>query len=255
MFTYLGKLLVLLNAFAAVAVLAWAASAFVTRFDPNEAVDASGVKLTDKVKKANTAAAAAQVGYAPELARVGAAEARLEALRLKIDARLKQADESKFYNIYDSTGAAKPDPDNPDALDRVERLVWDSPADREIKGLNGKSLRGVGVISKELADERAAASASIEAMEASVKNLNALNAEVVALNDRFAWLEGIGKRHDTEIATLVDLRVNWENRSGSLLRRRTQLIGRLDDLKVAPMKVGAAPAVPGPSALTLTPLK
>jgi len=58
---------------------------------------------------------------------------------------------------------------------------------------------------------------------------------------------------------LADLRVNWENRGGSLERRRTQLILRLEDLKGS--KVGAAPAIPtvptpvNPSVFTLSPNK
>lgn len=256
MFTYLGKLLVLLNAFGAVAVLAWAVSAYVTKFDPNEAVDVTGEKLTDKVKRLDSAALTAQKGYAPELARVANAEYWLFDVKEKIDARLQQAETGSFFDIYESTGTRanpndKDNPVNPNPLDRVDRVVWTSDKSREIKGLDGKPLSGVTTITKQLTDEQTAAAESIAAMKVSVDELTALNVQIAALNDRYAWLDVIDKRHTAEIGVLVDLRVNWENRGGSLQRRRNQLIGRLEDLK---NKASAVPPAPtGPSAFTLTP--
>lgn len=251
MLTYLGKLLVLLNAFAAVAVLAWAVSAYVTKFDPNEAVDVAGEKLTDKVKRLDAAAGTAQRGYPPELLRVAAAEQRLFDIKGKIAARLQEAETGTFYEITENPGV-RGTPANPNAIDRVDRLVWTSEKGKELLGEDDKPLRGVAAITKEWTDEQKAAADSIDAVKKSAERLNALNAEIAALNDRYAWLDVIGKRHDAETAVLVDLRVNWENRSGSLQRRRTQLIGRLEDLKG---KASAVPAPAGPSALTLTPTR
>ena len=248
MFTYLGKFLVLLNAFAAVAVLAWAASAYFTRVDAAEAVDVSGEKLTDQVKRLDRAAVAAQAGYAPELDRVAVADARLFDLKAKIAARLQQAETGTFYNIYLDPGPNQRDPSDPNALDRVGRLTWESPMNRQIKGLDGQALRGVEQMTKELADEQKAASDHIAAIQKSVQELTTLNTHIAALDARYKWLEEVGKRHEAEIPVLADLRVNWENRGGSLLRRRNQLIRRLEDLTGS--KVGAAappPVAPAPA--------
>ena len=214
MTTYLGKLLVLLNAFAAVAVLAFAAAAYVTRLDPAEAVDAAGVKLTDKLKKADALAATAQKGYAPELARAMDTEAALFDLRRRVAARLAEADANRLYNIYDTNNS----------------VVWESPKERELVGPDNKPLKGLDAISKDLADRRAQAAESITKIDAAAARLNELNAEVADLNAQWKWLDRIAKRHDAELAVLDDVRVNWENRGGSLQRRRTQLQTRLDAL-------------------------
>lgn len=252
MLTYLGKLLVLLNAFAAVAVLAWATSAYVTKVDPNEAVDVAGERLTAKVKRLDATAKVAQRGYAPELVRVGQAEQRLADIRGKIAGRLEEAETGTFFNIYADEPDAAPPRLNPNALDRYSPLRWDSPKGQELKGEDLKPLKGVAVISKEWTDELRAASEAIAATKLSVEDMTALNADIAALNARYAWLEEIDRRHTAETAVLVDLRVTWENRGGSLQRRRSQLINRLDDLKG---KASAAPAQPGGSALTVTPNK
>lgn len=255
MLTTVGKVLVLLNAFAAVAVIAWALSAFLTRVDAADAVDASGEKLTDKVKRLDTAAVAAQRGYAPALDRVAEADARLFVLKDNIAKRLKQADEGVFYEIREAPGPGVKDPTNPNALDRYGRIVWTDDPAKQIKGLDGKPLAGVAQMRKNLIDEQTASVAHIDAIEKSIKALTGLNAEVTALDGRYSWLEEVGKRHTAELPVLGDLRVTWENRSGSLQRRRNQLLLRLDDLKGA--KVGAVPTVPapGPASITLTPNK
>jgi hypothetical protein len=252
--TAFGKFLVLLNAFGAVAVLAWAVSAYATRIDPAEAVDTSGEKLTDKVKRLDRAAVAAQSGYAPELARVTDAEARLFDLRAKIDARLKQAEGGVFYDIYASPGQSQPNPLDPHAFDRVDRLVWENDPKRVIKGLDGTPLKGVKDMTDALSSQQKAAKDSVDAIKASVATLADLNAQIDALDARYKWLTAVNLKHAAEIPVLADLRVNWENRSGSLQRRRNQLITRLEDLKGS--KVGTAPpTVTPPSSFTLTPNK
>lgn len=258
MLTYLGKFLVLLNAFAAVAVVAWAVSAYSTRVDAVDAVDTAGEKLVDKVKRLDKRAADAQVGYAPALGQVADADARLADLRANIAKRLKQADGGTFYNIYTTAGPNVKDPANPNALDRVDRVVWTDDPKQQVKGLDGKPLAGVQQVRKLLDDEQKAAGASIDAIERSVKALTGLNAEVAALDARYAWLEEVGRRHEAELPVLADLRVNWENRSGSLARRRTQLLLRLEDLKGSKVGTSPVPTVPppaGPADFTLTPKK
>lgn len=261
MFTYLGKLLVLLNAFAAVAVLAWAVSAYATHVDPAEAVDAAGEKLTDKVKRLDRAAATAQTGYAPELARVTDAEARLFDLRKKIADRLQQAEGGVFYDIHETAGAK--DPTNPNAFDRVGRLVWTEDPKRVVKGLDGKPLRGVTQMTADLTSEQKAAGAHIEAIallvkgdrENNIDGLATLNEDIDKLDARYKWLTAVNLKHAAELPVLADLRVNWENRSGSLQRRRNQLILRLEDLKGSKVGVAAPPAVTPPTSFTLTPNK
>lgn len=259
MFTYLGKFLVLLNAFVAVAVLAWALSAYATRVDPTEAVDPYGEKLTDKVKRLDSAAATAQKGYEPELVRVAAAEARLFDLRAKITARLDQAEKGTFYDIYLAPTAGTPLPPNPldpTGLERVDRVVWDNDPKRLIKGLDGKDLRGVAIMAKELADEQKAATDHIAAIQKSVDQLSVLNQQIVALDARHKWLTAVAERHAAETPVLADLRVNWENRAGSLQRRRNQLLTRLEDLKGSKVGAAAPPTVTPPaSSFTLTPNK
>ncbi len=255
MFTYLGKFLVLLNAFAAVAVLAWAASAYFTRVDAADAVDTAGEKLTEKVKRLDDRAAKVQTGYAPELGRVADADARLQDLRAKVAARLEQADKGTFYNIELARGGAK-DPANPNAVSRVGNYDWTTDPARQIKSLDGKTpLAGVDQMRKSLIDQQTDASTHIDGIEKAVKAQTLLNADIDTLNARFAWLDERFKKHEIETPVLADLRVNWENRGGSLARRRNQLLLRLDDLKGA--KVGVVPPAPttGPSAFTLDPKK
>jgi len=255
MLTNLGKLLVLLNAFASVAVLSWAAAAFFTRVDAVDAVDAAGEKLVDKVKRLDKKAAEAQIGYAPALEEVARADARLYDLKAQIAKRLTQADGGVFYEIHDTQPAVR-DSSNPSAFERFGRIVWTDDPKRVVKGLDGKPLAGVDQMRKNLIDEQTAASNSIDGIEKSVKALTGLNAEVDTLDARHAWLKEVARRHEAEMPVLADLRVNWENRGGSLQRRRNQLLLRLEDLKGA--KVGAAPTVtpPGnPAVFTLNPNK
>ncbi len=254
MFTYLGKFLVLLNAFAAVAVLSWATAAFFTRVDAADAVDTAGEKLTDKVKRLDDRAFKVQTGYAPELDRVAEADARLQDLRAKVAARLEQADTGTFYNIELARGGAK-DPANPNAVTRVGNYDWSTDPARKILSLDKKTpLAGVEQMRKSLIDQQTDAAAHITVIDKAVKELTVLNADVDTLNGRFAWLDERLKKHEIETPALADLRVNWENRGGSLARRRNQLLLRLDDLKGA--KVGAVPPAPtGPSAFILDPKK
>lgn len=256
MLTYVGKFLVLLNAFAAVAVLAWSVAAYTTRVDAADAVNpVSGKKWVDEVKDWGDDARSVQRGYAPALKEVTDAETRLYTLRANIARRLKQADDGVFYDIYDTKpGGAK---DNPNNFERVGPPIWTDDPSRVMKSEDKKTpLAGVGQMQKSLLDEQTAASGHIDAIEKAVKTLTALNADITALDARYAWLQEVAKRHEAEYPVLVDLRVNWENRSGSLQRRRNQLLLRLDDLKGS--KVGAvappvAPAPTGPVAFTLTP--
>lgn len=249
LFTYFGKFLVLLNAFTAVAVLAWAAAVFFTRVDAADAVDTSGEKLTDKVKRLQDRAVKVQAGYPDELKAVADADARLFALRANIAKRLDQSEKGKFYDIY---GPRAADPTNPNAVSRVGAYYWGDEPAREVKALDGKPLGGVDQMRKNLIDEQTAATTHIDGIEKSVKAMTVLNGEIDALNARYAWLDERMKKHEAELPALADLRVNWENRSGSLQRRRNQLILRLEDLKGA--KVGAvAPAPTGPSAFAATP--
>lgn len=245
MFTYLGKFLVLLNAFASVVVIAWALAAYLTRVDPVDAVDATGENIVEKVKRLDKRATEVQAGYAPELGRVAEADARLQDLRVKIAARLDQSEKGKFYDIYAVRGGQK-DPTNPNAVAKVGNIIWAEDPAREIKALDGKPLAGVDQMRKSLIDEQSASSTHIDGIERSVKALTVLNGEIDTLNARYAWLDERMKKHEQEMPVLADLRVNWENRGGSLLRRRTQLLLRLDDLKG--VKVGSPS--PSPSAIT-----
>ncbi|MCU0704167.1 MAG: hypothetical protein MUF18_09360 [Fimbriiglobus sp.] len=251
--TAIGKFLVLLNAFVSVAVLSWALSAFLTHIDAADAVDATGEKLTEKLKRLNDKATQVQAGYAPALEEVARADARLYELKGRIAARLKQADDGVFYDIHMARATGR-DVANPNGLDRVGRIDWTDDPTRVIKGLDDKPLAGVEQMRKNLIDEQKAASDSIDALDRSAKALTVLNAEVTTLDARYAWLDEVLKRHEAEIPVLEDLRVNWQNRGESLQRRRGQLIRRLDDLKGS--KVGVSPAeAPSPTVLRLTPNK
>jgi hypothetical protein len=259
MLTYVGKFLVLLNAFAAVAVLAWSVAAYTTRVDAVDAVNpVTGEKWVAEMGEWNgkdgkdSRAREIQKGYAPALKEVADAEARLFVLRGQIARRLKQADDGVFYKIFaDQKGGIRA---NPTDFERVGALDWTDDPKRVETGQDQKTpLAGVIAMRKNLEDQQAAASAHLDAIVKAVDQLTALNADITALDARYAWLQEVAKRHEAEYPVLVDLRVNWENRSGSLQRRRNQLLLRLDDLKGA--KVGAVPppAVPAGPALNLTP--
>jgi septal ring factor EnvC (AmiA/AmiB activator) len=258
MITTLGKLLVLLNAFVAVAVLSWALSANLNRQDSEQAVDESGEKLTDKVKRLNAELTTAQATFAPAVAAVGDGEAKLADYQARIRARLQESQTGEFYDLYSPVDQPQgPDAADPKAFARTRRLEWGQlPAARKIKGTDGVTpLRGVEAIQKELQDEGGKITAFTESIRKSVDAIGTLSTEIQGLNDRIARLRRILAAHESEIAALGDDRVNWDDRVGTLQKRNRQLQTRLRTVSGA-SAVGAAPAsVVAPSALTLTPTR
>jgi hypothetical protein len=252
MITNLGKLLVLLNAFAAVAVLSWAMSAYLNRQDSDLAVDANGEKLTDKVKRLNGELNVAQSVFGPEYAAVNEAELRLEDIRRKIAAHDAQTQSGVFFNIFDDNPTAV-DPANPKALDNRRRILWlPLAADRQIKGVDGTPLKGVDAVQKELQDEGRKIADAITALKASVKASDALSVEITALNARTARLQRILLAFNDETVYLGDQQVNWDDRIATLRKRNTQLQTRLTELS-AGNKAAAAPSPNSSAAVTLNP--
>lgn len=250
MITNVGKLLVLLNAFVAVGVLAWSLSAYLNRQNPDDAVDEAGEKLTDKVKRLQAEANVAQTPVAPEFAAVAAAEARLADIKKKIAARLQEAETGTFYDIYEAR-AQGPDPNDPTGLTRVRRVLWGQlDKGRQIVGIDKTPLKGVEAMQKELQDESAKIQARVTGITTKVKESDVLSDEILAHDTRSARLRRIldGLTVTTEYQS--DLRVNWDDRTATLQRRNRQLTGRLAELGAT-----KADAAPPTATLTLNPAR
>lgn len=251
MITSVGKLLVLLNAFVAVGVLAWSLSAYLNRQNPEDAADEAGEKLTDKVKRLQAEANVAQTAVAPEFAAVAAAEVRLADIRTKIAARLKEAETGTFYDIYETRSQA-PDPNDPTGLTRVRRVLWGQlDKSRQILGIDKTPLKGVEAMQKELQDESSKIQASVKGIGEKVDESNRLSDEILAHDTRAARLRRILEALVAETEYMTDLRVSWDDRTATLQRRNRQLTERLGQLGAN--KADTAP--PPVAALTLNPTR
>jgi hypothetical protein len=252
MATKLGKLLVLLNAFASIGILSWALSAYLNRHDSELAVDEKGEKLTDKVKRLNGELNTAQSVFGPEFAAVSTAEVRLADVQAKIAARLQEAQTGVFFNIFDDK-AAGPDPSDPNGLSRVRRVLWGQlPAAKQIKGVGGTPLKGIEAMQKDLTDEGAKIAAKTEAIKLKVETSNTLSDEIAGHDSRATRLKRIFAALTDETEYLGDQQVNWDVRIATLQRRNRQLQARLTDLGVSTKAEAAAPPALPPSAVTLT---
>jgi hypothetical protein len=237
MITNLGKLLVLLNAFVAILVLSWAVSANLNRQDPEQAVDEQGVKLTDRLAQMNRTLSAAQATFGPAYLAVADGEVKLADYKAKIAARLAEAEGGKFFDMAPQNAQ---DPVDRNAVVPIRRLLWGPlPANRAIKGADGKDLRGVKTIMDDLRDEGGKIETFTKSIGDSVKATDALNNEVLGLIDRTSRLKRILAAHEGEIAALADERVNWDDRLATLTKRNRQLQARLTELNTG-SKVGSA---------------
>lgn len=229
MITNLGKLLVLLNTFAAVGILAWALSAYLTRQDSDLAMDDKGEKLTDKVKRLNAELNTAQSIFGPEFAKVSEAEVRLDDIRQKISTRLQEAQTGVFFNIFED--AQGPDPTDPNGLNRRRRILWGQlPATKQIKGANNTPLKGVEAMQKDLQDESAKIVAATKSIEAKVQQSDTLSLEIAGHDARATRLKRIFTALTDETEYLGDQQVNWDVRIATLQRRNRQLLARLSEL-------------------------
>lgn len=246
MITKLGKLLVLLNTFAAVGILSWALSAFLTRQDSDLAVDDKGEKLTDKVKRLNGELNTAQSIFGPEFARVSEAEVRLLDIQQKIAARLQEAQTGVFFNIFDDT-AQGPDPTDPTGLNRRRRIVWGQlPATKQIKGVNNTPLKGIEAMQKELQDESSKIAAATKGIEQKVQQSDALSLEIAGHDARGTRLKRIFTALTEETEYLGDQQVNWDVRIATLQRRNRQLLARLSELGASAKTEADTPTVSNP---------
>ena len=253
MITNIGKLLVLLNTFVAVAILSWALAAYLNRQDSELAADEKGEKLTDKVKRLNGELNTAQAVFGPDFAAVGDAEVRLADIRARIAAHDAQTQGGTFFNIYDDAPAA-PDPANPKGLDKKRRVLWlPLAADRQIKGVDGTPLKGVDAVQKELQDEARKISDFTKSLKGTVDSSNALSVEIAALNARAARLQRILLALGDETFYLGDQQVNWDDRIATLKKRNTQLQARLTELATGNKAAATPSAATTPATVTLNP--
>ena len=219
--TAIAKLLVLLNAFAAIAICSWAIATYVNRTDPAEAVDLAGEKLTAKVKRQNDEAKLAQYSYPSRLLDIDAAEIDLAQVKSKIKQRLDQALTGTFVRT-------------PIPMGKIDLIQNPDPTlSPPINGLDGKPLQGRKKLEKELDENVRRASDASKEIEGYAKEQAEIGPRISVQDARAARLKIILLAHFNEIEYLGDEKVNWENRTVSLVRRRNQLQTRLADLEAA----------------------
>ena len=219
--TAIAKLLVLLNAFAAIAICSWAMATYINRTDPAEAADLAGEKLTAKVKRQNDEVKLAQYSYPARLGDIDVAEIDLAQVKARIKQRLDQALTGTFVK-------------DPIPMGKIDLIANPDPKiSAPILGLDGKPLQGRKKLEKDLDENvRRAADASKE-IEGYAKQQAEIGPRITIEDARAARLKYILLAHFSEIEYLGDEKVNWENRTVSLVRRRNQLQTRLADLEAA----------------------
>jgi hypothetical protein len=219
--TAIAKLLVLLNAFVAVAICSWAIATYINRTDPAEAADLAGEKLNAKVKRQNDEVKLAQQSYPGRLGDIDAAETDLAQVKFKIKQRLDQALTGTFVR-------------NPIPMGKIDLIDKPDPAlSPPILGLDGKPLQGRKKLEKELDESVRRASDASKEIEGYAKEQSEIGPKINVQDARAARLKFILLAHFNEIEYLGDEKVNWENRTVSLVRRRNQLQTRLADLEAA----------------------
>ena len=227
--TAIAKLLVLLNAFAAIAICSWAMATYINRTDPAEAADLAGEKLTAKVKRQNDEAKLAQYSYPARLTDIDAAEIDLAQVKSKIKQRLDQALTGTFVR-------------NPIPMGKIDLIPNPDPTlSPPILGLDGKPLQGRKKLEKELDESVRRASDAAKEIEGYAKQQAGIGPRITIEDARAARLKTILLAHFNEIEYLGDEKVNWENRTVSLVRRRNQLQSRLADLEAA-LRINTTPS-------------
>ncbi len=230
--TFFGKFLVLLNTFAAFALLSWGFSIYSNRVDWSEVRDGDK-KLTERTKDLNDALAPAQRDYARQLSATASKEVEVEKLREQVQ---KLTAESQTGTFYD--------------LNKKGTLIDENPTDK-VLGLNNTPLLGVTILQQNLTTELDNAALASKQFDDARKEHSTLSDEIVAYNVKAARLKLLLKDLREEEIFLADSRVNWDEQLVTLQRRNKQLQAKLaefaqlqKELKVLRPDLGAPTLLP-----------
>lgn len=206
--TFFGKFLVLLNTFAAFALLSWGFSIYSNRVDWSEVRDGDK-KLTERTKDLNDAMAPAQRDYARLLVATANKETDVEKLREQIQKRTAESETGTFYE-----------------LNKKGTLIDENPTEK-VMGLNNTPLLGVTILQQNLTTELDNASLASKQFDDARKEQSTLSDEIVAYNVKAARLKLLLKDLREEEIFLADSRVNWDEQLVTLQRRNKQLQAKL----------------------------
>lgn len=256
--TFLGKLLVFLNAILATALLSWSASLYTNRVDWPDAEyrgkydkldEYRGKKLTALNPEHGRAIAGLNPLYDDARAAVTASEQLLASRQRQLEAKLAQARGGEFYEL---------DRPNlrPGASDRFD---LNSVVRTKVNKATGPvDLRGLDVLQMELqtavdatvgTDEKGRESGS-KGLAAIRKQLITLDSEVTVLNAGIERLRVAVAQREDEKRYLDDVRVNSDAQLITLQKRNDQLVDRLKAFGVTRPPLTAAPVAPVAPATT-----
>lgn len=231
--TFFGKFLVLLNTFAAFALLSWGFSIYSNRVDWSEVRDGDK-KLTERTKDLNDAMAPAQRDYARLLVATANKETDVEKIREQIQKRTAESETGTFYE-----------------LNKKGTLIDENPTEK-VMGLNNTPLLGVTILQQNLTTELDNASLAGRQFDDARKEQSTLSDEIVAYNVKAARLKVLLKDLREEEIFLADSRVNWDEQLVTLQRRNKQLQAKLAEF--AQLQKDLKVLRPGTGASTLRPI-
>jgi hypothetical protein len=248
--TFLGKLLVFLNAILATALVSWALSLYTNRVDwPT--VEADGKKLTEWPTINARDAATNNSLYADARDSLRSAEVQLAARTKALADKLTEAKGGRFYEL--ERVGFRPGQQLADRFDlsstRETKIAKKDPKDgKDIE----VPLRGLATLQKELQQTVEATLGTEElGQESGKKGLAAVRKQLVALDAEVAranasiirYRVALAQRED-EKRYLEDNRVNWDAQLITLQKRNDQLVERLKTLGVTRPNVLLAPSAP-----------
>ena len=241
--TFLGKLLVFLNAILATALLSWSVSLYTNRVDWPE-VEADGKKLTAWPQQLSSDIATRNGQYADARESVRSAEAQLYTRTQALAAKMQQAKDGQFFEL--ERPGIRPGQSPSDRLDLTStRKTTIAKKDRSGADVV-VDLRGLDVLQKELQKAVDDTLAGVTALDATRMSLIDLDREVAAFNDGIERYRVARTRRQDEKRYLDDNRVNWDAQLITLQKRNDQLIERLKVFGVTlPVVAAPAPSVVG----------
>jgi hypothetical protein len=251
--TFLGKLLVFLNAILATALLSWSVSLYTNRVDWPSAeyrgkfsqdVGFKDAKLTALPPALGKDIATKNNQYADALATVRNAEAQLFDRTRALATKIQQAKDGQFFEL-DRPGI-RPGQNPSDRLDLTStRKTTVAKKDRTGNDIVVE-LRGLDLLQKELQKAVDDTVAGTAALEATGNSIRGIDRDVAAFNDGILRYRLARERRHDEKRYLDDNRVNWDAQLITLQKRNDQLIERLKVFGVTlPVVAVPVPAVVG----------
>lgn len=255
--TFIGKLLVFLNAILATALLSWALSLYTNRVDWTEAEyrgkydkadEYRGKKLTALNGEHSKAIAALNPLYEDAKFSVADAERQLAARTRALDAKLAEARGGVFFELE------RPNV-RPGAIDRLDlgsrvqtKVAKQGGMTADLRGLDVLQAELQSAVDATLGSEELGKESGKKGLAAIRKQLTAIDGQVTALNAGIERLRVALVQREDEKRYLDDVRVNSDAQLITLQKRNDQLQDRLKafgvtrPLTATPQPSGAAAA-------------